>query len=177
MNLSKVHWPVFRLSEEPPIREGSKLLYSSHRFDLDTAEEYILTRIVDDKSIDLPTLGKRRLAMSNSGVRVFPIRRSIYFLSDLIKLSKANTWFIDSMGEIFQYKKSTRCPLLCKRIKNIHPMKNMGSSLELEGIPTRFKVMFSPKPEEIYAGVIKHGRGYIIYGLYTQPFADSWRMV
>lgn len=177
MDLSTVHWPVFKLLDEKPLVEGTKLLYRKHRFNMDTAVAEAVEKVVDDTSIPELTIGKRRLELAKRGTDLQKITRAIYFLSDLVKQAKNSTWFIDSSGKLFQYKKHTRCSLICKRIVNIHHMKNMGASIEVQGMSTRFKTMFNPKPEQMYAGLLKYGRGYILYGLYSVPFKDTWRMV
>lgn len=177
MNLSKVHWPVFKLRDEKPEWEGTKLLYRKLRLDYDTADLLEIDRIIDDTSYPQKTIGARRLAMVSEDIKLMPIKKAIYFLNDLVKLAKGNSWFIDSSGYLFQYKKAVRCKLVCRKITNIHPGKAMGVILELAGTHSRFKSMRRPQPHETYAGILLHGSGYILYGIYEHPFKDTWRMI
>lgn len=177
MDLAKVHWPVFRLLDEKPSISGTRVLYSRVRLDSETGEYTTIEKVIDDTSLPGATLGTRRLVLASQKVKLLKIKKAVYFLADLVKITKANTWFIDSSGYVFQYKKATRCKLVCKKITNIHPGKVTGVVLELEGIHSRFKAMRSPEPHEMYAGVLLHKSGYLLYGIYEHPFADTWRMI
>lgn len=177
MDLAKVHWPVFKLLDEKPAVIGTRVLYSRLRLDMETSEYATTEKVIDDTSLPGTTLGARRLVLASQGVKLLKIKKAVYFLSDLTKLAKANSWFIDSSGYVFQYKKSARCKLVCKKITNIHPGKTTGVILELEGIHSRFKAMRSPEPYEMYAGVLLHKSGYLLYGIYEHKFKDSWRMI
>lgn len=177
MDLAKVHWPVFRLMDEKPIVSGTRVLYSRLRLDNDTGKFTTIEKVIDDTSVPGATLGARRLVLSSKKIKLLKIKKAVYFLADLVKIAKANTWFIDSSGYVFQYKKSTRCKLVCKKIVNIHPGKVTGCVLELDGIHSRFKAMRSPEPHEMYAGVLLHSSGYLLYGIYEHKFEDSWRMI
>jgi hypothetical protein len=115
--------------------------------------------------------------MLTDGVPLFPIRQAIYFLGDLLKLAKPTTWFIDSQGQLFQHKKSTRAKLVVKKIKNVFPTTGLGAVIELEDIPQRFKTTFKPDADAQYAAVLKTGLTYIFYGLYADKPAESWRLI
>lgn len=134
-------------------------------------------RIVDDKSQPGATLGIRRLNMKVSGTSLYPIRTSVYFLGDLIKLSDSETWFIDNTGKLFQHKKFRRAKLQIKKIKKVLPGTGIGCVLELEGIASRFKCMSHPEPHQKYAGVLFIDNGYILYGLYESEAKETWRLV
>lgn len=177
MKLTEIVWPVFRLGEKKPEQEDGVTYYHTEYVDEELGKR-VNVRIVDDKSIDATTLGRRRLYLSQDGVtKMFPIRTAIYFLSDLLKLSKATTWFIDSSGRVFQYKKLTRAKLITKKIKQVLPAQGVGCVLEIEGIATRFKCLQRPNDFQLYAVILQNGMGYILYGLSETPRASSWRMV
>jgi len=95
MKLQEIVFPVFRLGEKQPETVDQVTLFKSEYSDKDTAEQTTNYRVVDDKSINKPTLGLRRLALQ-SKVTLFPIGSAVYFLVDIIKLAKSTTWFIDS---------------------------------------------------------------------------------
>jgi hypothetical protein len=113
----------------------------------------------------------------DSSIKMFPVRTAIYFLADLLKLAKATTWFIDSSGRVFQYKKLTRAKLITKKIKQVLPALGVGCVLEVDGIATRFKCLQRPKDFHQYAVILQNGMGYTLYGLSETPRANSWRMV
>lgn len=177
MNLETVVWPVFRLSENEPKIEDGVVYYATEYTDLDTDEHTGTLRIVDDRNIDKPTLSRRRLELLLQEVKLFPIHRAVYFLGDLLKIAKATTWFIDSSGTIFQYKKSRRAKLIVRKITKVLPTGGLGAVIELEGIPQRFKTAFKPDQDAQYAAVLKTGMSYIFYGIYRDEPKESWRLV
>ena len=177
MNLEKIVWPVFRLSEREPTRDSGVVYYATEYSDLETNESTGTLRIVDDQNIDKPTLSRRRLELALTGVSLFPIRQAIYFLGDLLKLAKATTWFIDSAGTVFQYEKTKRAKLIVRKITRILPTGGLGYVIELEGIPHRFKTTFKPDADAHYAAVLYSGLSYIFYGIYRDKPTESWRMI
>jgi hypothetical protein len=177
MNLEKIVWPVFRLSEKEPQIDNGVIYYATEYTDLDTSESTGTLRIVDDRNIPKPTLSRRRLAMLVEDVKLFPIRQAIYFLGDLLKQAKSTTWFIDSAGTLFQYSKTRRARVIVRRITKVLPTEGLGSIIELEGIAHRFKTVFKPDADTEYAAVLQYGLTYIFYGLYKDKPNESWRMI
>ena len=104
IELTAIVWPVFRLGEHKPTVEDGVVFYSKEYVDKDSTDSFIGFRLVDDKTVDAPTLGLRRLQLKYKldQSKLFPITRAIYFLVDLIKLAKPTTWFIDNHGNLFQ---------------------------------------------------------------------------
>ncbi len=171
MDLSSIQFPVYRLGTEKPQEEDKVLFY--HRKNKEQ-EEYKL--LVDDKNWHHSHLGQRRLKMTMMpNIRLFPIKDSIFFLGDLIKLSTPDTWFIDDNGQTFIYNKSRFVDLIIKPIKQFIPIMG-GCIIELEGIETRFKCLYAPKLEK-FAGVLKIGHSYILYGLYKDRPSDTRRKI
>ena len=167
---------MFRLGEKKPHTVDDVTFYMAEYSDKDTAVLSSNYRIVDDKSIDKSTLGLRRLSLVDK--KLFPIGSAIYFISDIIKLAKSTTWFIDNTGRVFQHKKSTRAKLTTKKIKQVLPAQSLGCVLELEGLSSRFKCMKAPESYEQYAGVLEIGvNQYLLYGFYEHPIKDTWRLV
>lgn len=134
-------------------------------------------RIVDDKSIPAATLGRRRLLLEQEGVSLYKIKLALYFLHDLIKVAKQTSWFIDSQGVVFQYKKSTRAKLTFHKIEKIIPVEGMGCIVQVQGLPQRFKCLFRPQPDQEWAGILRWGLGYLIYGFYEHALKPSYRKV
>lgn len=168
--LKDIQFPVYRLGKDKPQREGDVLFYL-RCYD---GEDSVL--IVDDKSWHHETLGQRRLKiMMSSEAKLFKLDHTIFFIADLIKLATPSTWFIDDLGAIFIYTKSGKAKLLIKPIKQVIPTTS-GVIIEVEGIQTRFKCLYAPKFEK-FAGLLKIGHMYILYGMYEDPPKDTWRMV
>lgn len=177
MNLEKIVWPVFRLGEKTPQTEDSIVYYATEYENLDTGRHSAVMRIVDDKNIEQPTLSRRRLQLLVQGVKLFPINKAVYFLGDLLKLAKTTTWFIDSAGTLFQYKKSKRVKLLVREISQVFPTTGLGAVIELKGVPQRFKTAFKPNDDDRYAAVLYSNHSYILYGLYKDEPKESWRLI
>ena len=179
IQLQTINWPVFRLGEKAPQQRDGVVYYSSE-YEQDTDSELVVShtlRIVDDSNLPGPTLGRRRLQLKESRAAVFPLRTAVYFLADLVKLAKATTWWIDSSGQVFQHKKSTRAKLTTHKIAQVLPAAGLGCVLQVEGLVTRFKSIARPKPEEQYAALLHFGRVTLLYGFSTTPLKPTWRLV
>lgn len=176
MKLSEIHFPVYRLNKDVPLKNGTILYYRNTRYNIDNNTTWDIIRIIDDTSINEASLGRRRLHIPNK--HKFPIRRCYMYPKDLIRQGSNGYWLIDSSGKLFQYTKSTKVPLICRKITNILPGVNgIGSVIEVEKLTSRFKTLYIPNNQERYAGLLKFGRGYLLYGLFTNEFKDTWRMV
>lgn len=174
--MKEIVWPVYRLSEKPPKQKDGITFFASEYIGETNEQSYVI-KVVDDLSLPGKTLGLRRLQLKeNKQVRLHNISVAIYFLADLIKLAKTTTWFIDSSGKIFQYKKSTRAKLETKKIRQVLPGAGLGCVIELEGVSQRFKCMIRPKTEE-YAVVLNLGKVSMLYGFSDMPKPNSWRLV
>jgi hypothetical protein len=177
MNLAEISFPVFKLKTTRPLTEQGLVFYRNETLDLDTAESATRIRVVDDQSLSGTSLGRRRLQLKQAKVPLYPIKVTIYFLGDLVKLTSRPCWFIDNTGKLFQYKKSTRAKLHCKKISKVFPLKGLGSVIEVEGMTTRFKTIFKPQDSENYAGIVEYSGGAFLYGLYEEPFNTTWRKI
>lgn len=176
IKLKEIAWPVYRLSEKPP-KQLNGVTFFSTEYVGEGNEVYHVIKVVDDLSISGSTLGIRRLKIKESKtVKLHNINVAIYFLADLIKLAKTTTWFIDSNGKVFQYKKSTRAKLETKKIKQVLPTAGLGCVLEIEGLSQRFKCMIRPKTEN-YAVLLKLDKSYMLYGLSDSNKPNSWRLI
>jgi len=134
-------------------------------------------RVIDDKTVDKPTLAERRLILQDNDTKLLIMREAIFFLGDLIKRADGKTWFIDSLGKIFLYKKKTRAKLKFHKINKILPVNSGGCIVEVEGISSRMKSLFAPTEPVNYAGILYYGKSLILYGLYPNKEKESWRMV
>lgn len=177
MKLETINWPVAYLGKIEVKKKGTVSYKEVELYDLEEKKIVISQYVIDDSSIQQPTLGKRRLFLKSNGITILPINKIIYFLVDLIKLAQPNTWFIDNSGNIFTYKKAISAKLSCHRIKNILPSTGMGAVIEVEGVPQRFKVMYSPNVSQQYVGLLQFNHSYLLYGLYEEPFKASRRKI
>jgi hypothetical protein len=163
MNLTEISFPVYKLPSKPEV-EGTTIFIST----LHTI------KVLDDTSIDKPTLGLRRLQLVNP----YPLTNAIYYIKDLLKFCNGTTWFIDNKGKTFIYKKSKSVPLVFKPITKIIPINTGGALLELNNENPRFKVLYRPSDIERYAGVLEISKkAYILYGLYDQLYDKTERRI
>ena len=172
MSIKDIQFPVYKIGVSKPIEDNGLLYYEYKDEDSGIITRYIL----DDKSIEQDTLAKRRLYLLAKGVKLRKLDTAIFFLGDFIKLADSVTWFVDSVGKLFQHKKSIMSKLIFKKINRVIPIPSGGAIIEVEGISTRFKVLFAPT-NEIYAGLLKIGRMYILYGLSQELPNSTWRRV
>lgn len=154
------------------------MVYYSNTYvnvDDNTTTTYI--KLVDDPQLPQSSLAHRRLKMKSMGAPLYPLRRAVFFMGDFLKLAKSGYWFIDSNGFVFTYKKSIKAMLRFRKITKIIPGKATGSIVEVEGIPERFKTVFTVNPGMKYAGIIEYRGINIFYGVYDRQYKDSWRKI
>lgn len=173
--LSEISYPVFLLGKTKP-EIDNKVMYYYFEKEVDGVVQPLL-RIIDDKSLPQETLALRRMQLVNSGEKVQKIGLAIFFLGDLIKLGTKHTWFIDSKGKLFNYRKDTRAKLKCYRISKLIRMPTGGAIVEVQGVPTRFKALYPPANGEQYVGLLHYGKSLVLYGFYDQQYDETWRMV
>lgn len=174
--LNQIQFPIYHLGHDKPNREGTRWYYHYETHHKD-GEVETKTLVVDDTGTPGNSLAMRRLQLKNSGVALAKLRHAVFFLGDMIKLSRGGTWFIDSTGYVFEYRKTKRVPLVFKSISQIIPIKTGGAIVEVQGIGTRFKVLHAPNQDCKYAGLLLVGTGYLLYGLYPDKLTDTVRMV
>ena len=178
MRLSEISYPVYKLGSYMPSEseDGNVLYFYSKIEDADgeQSESYL---VVDDKRVKGDTLGKRRLFLANKGVKLYKISMAVFFVGDLLKLAHSKTWFIDSLGKVFRYTKTKWVKLVHKKITKVIRQPGGGAVLELEGIPTRFKVLYAPTEAELWWQVLVDGFQYIFYGVTSVPGKDGKRMI
>ena len=175
MLLSNISFPVYLLGKRKPDIEDGIVFYTL-KTEIDGKVEYIYD-IIDDASLAGDSLSRRRLALSTQKVKLFKLKYAIFYISDLLKLTKGKTWFIDSKGEVFAYVKTRKVPLIFKKITKIIPISTGGALVEVEGINSRFKVLFRPSVEQKVAGLLRVNSGYILYGLYDKIYKNTSRRI
>lgn len=176
MKLSDINFPVYLLGKEEPMQHEGIAFYSFVE-DVDNAAPIVHYKILDDKNLPGKSLALRRLEILKNNGKLYKLKTAIFFISDLLKLSKGSTWFIDSNGSIFEYRKSKKVPLIYKKITKLIPMPSGGIIVEVEGLPYRFKSLLRPVVEQKWAGLLKVNHGYLLYGLYSKPLKNTYRMI
>lgn len=178
-NLSEIAFPVFKIGiHKPQVEEG--LVFYYYEREEETADETISSikyKIVDDRNLPGETLSRRRLALQVEGANLAKLGQAVYFLGDLVKLATLEIWFIDSLGKIFNYKKSTRARLKFYKISKIIPITTGGVVVEAEGLMQRFKSLYKPTVDKQYVGLLHFGMSLVLYGFYEQKHDETWRMV
>jgi len=168
---------VFRLTNTQPLKHEGVVYYKNSYLNVDDNTVTVHIKLVDDANQGAGTLASRRLRMKNQGAPLYPLRRAIFFMGDFLKMARSDYWFIDSNGFIFKYKKSIRAKLVFRKIKHIIPGRRTGSSIEVYGIPERFKTMFIVRSYMQYAAILEYRGLHILYGVYDQQYKDSWRLI
>ncbi len=178
-SLSEIVFPVFKIGiHQPQVDQGLVFYYYEREEETDegtlTSTKY---KIVDDRNLPGATLARRRLQLTVEEVKLAKLGQAVYFLGDLVKLATMEIWFIDSMGKIFNYKKSTRARLKFYKISNLIPIPTGGIIVEAEGVMQRFKSLYKPTPDKLYVGLLHFGMSVVLYGFYTEKHDETWRMV
>lgn len=176
VGLHNITFPVYKIGNTKPLEQDG-VHYYAYGKDFDTEDEESEVKLVDDKNIDKPTLALRRLHLKNKEVKLHKLSTAIFFIGDLIKAAEAKTWFIDTEGTVFQYKKSVRVKLIFRPIEQVLPIQSGGAIIAVKGIPARFKTLFTPEPEKRWAGLLLIKNSYILYGLYTEEHENTVRMI
>jgi len=175
-----ISFPVYRIPTGHNIQRDGTVLYSYREFMEDETKEVVpVVRILDDTGMRGNTLGERRMQLLQiPSVKLLKLPRAIYFFSDLIKLCTGSTNFIDSNGKVFTYTKSRTVPLLFRKIIKKFPILNsIGTIIEVDGLPSRFKTSYCLKSNEWVAGILKIDSSYILYGIYEELYDNTRRKV
>jgi hypothetical protein len=173
MNLADIAFPAYLLGKEP-ITENNVTFFLYRKKNLE--DDVNIIKIIDDKNKPGNTLAERRLQVFKSGDMLYNIKYGVYFVGDLIKISKGNTWFIDSNGKVFNYKKTRRVPLVFKKIKKVI-QHSAGVLIEVEGMVTRFKTLYAPTEDQKWAGILLLPEGTVLYGMFDKKYDDTVRAV
>lgn len=179
INLKEIVFPVFKVGIHKPEQENGLVFYY-HELHENTDEGVVSTlkyKILDDKNLPGATLALRRLQLTAEDANLAKIENAIYFLGDLIKLADPKVWFMDSLGKVFQYKRSLPAKLNFYKIKTIIPIKTGGVIVECETILQRFKSLYKPEDDKTHVGILEFGMNKILYGFYDKKYKSTWRKV
>lgn len=177
IGLASLSWPLYKIGRSNPIVDDKVSYFLLAKATETDALEYKIL-FIDDKSIDNPSLGHRRLIIESRGNSLFKLKVAIFFLSDLIKLASPSTWFIDSAGTMFQYTKTRRVKLVYKPINKIIPISTGGCIIEVKGMSERFKSYKTPELSSTpYVGLLQDNQSHILYGFYDKQYKNTNRMI
>ena len=122
------------------------------------------TRLLDDLSYP-GSLGRRRMQYEVSNdpfkKKLFKLTKPIFRFEDLIHYS-ITTKFIDTAGRVFNYTKTVFHPLDYYKIIKFVENKN-GYTVEVKGLHCRFFLTKTPELHWKYAGILRIGRGFLLY--------------
>lgn len=163
-------------STKPVIDDGIVVYFNIVRDDDTLADDYHV-QVVDDTSLPGKTLAARRIILMVQGTPLKKLSKAVFFLGDLIKLAKPYHWFIDSVGQVFNYRKQGTYKLVFRRITKLIPIPSGGAILTIESFNERFKCLYKPKLEEHFAGILQYGITNILYGVYTEKHKDTHRKI
>lgn len=175
--MSQISFPVYRLQNKKPNIENGVISYSTIYKEIDTGMIHKSTRIVDDINIPFNTLSRRRLELLEKDAILYKPKKVAYFLGDFIRLAKAGCWFIDSTGYLFKYTKTIKARLIFRKIVKVIPSNGLGSIIEVEGLPQRFKTMYIISANDKYVGLLKYNGIHILYGTFDKLYKESWRKI
>lgn len=135
-HLELLEYPVYKLdSENWEYRDG--LLF------LDTM-------ILDDRNVDAPTIGLRRLQTPFK--TLYPLKRALEYPIGLIK-NPTNRPYIDNKGRLFIYEKTRFVHLISKKIRKIE-RRITNSLIWVGGVSFPFEIKRAPKPGLLWANIL-----------------------
>lgn len=187
MKLEEIAWPVYRISlrgdTNSLINENGKLIY--RRFFYDKKKDLLdmWEHVLDDLTIDEPTLAMRRLRLAARGEDLFPLGFALFYLVDLINTKRrygSSRTYIDSKGTIFKYKSTSKFyKVTCHKInKIIHNEQTGGGILDIEGCHTRFPLLFKINIIDYpYVGILNAGKSKVLFNVSREPFETYRRKI
>ena len=161
--LSKLVFPLYLLPKGTIVEKHGTVLVGLHP----VTKEYM---VIDDTSIEQPTLGKRRLFID----RPFPLYKSVVSFNNLVKVGKMQV--VNALGEYFIYAKSIRTHVVFMRIRSVKEiLYNKKKIYGVQPYNLHCVIEAHKRPPEgyNYIGAIKYKYGYIFYGYYNQAYKDS----
>ena len=170
MLLTEINYPIFPIRSYIKLYEKDKIQY------IDTANK---TWIIDNKNLAGETLAARRFRIPKE--ERYPLILSIFNLMQLLRYIKGRR-FIDSLGNIFTYKK-TRYESLkyYKVIGTLDMINNIAVYTEEYSTPfyvtkTDFNMIYE-KDKDLFIGLLAYHGGHLFYELSRLKKDDTRRKV
>lgn len=151
-NYHTINFPAYKI-KEPVIKDG--LVYSENK-------------LIDDTNIKEETLGLRRL---KTPLKVGNLKTYREDIVDLIKDSTSTEeWYIDYLGNIFLYRKTTKERLICHKIAEVIN-KDTYSIIVVKDV--NFPIIVDRPPTGSYAQMLYFGdfpwKLYNVLSEYSKP--------
>lgn len=127
--------------------------------------------LIDDTSLE-GNFPNRRLQLKvykdDSPYPLYPLKKAIGNLGNLLLYSRIYKTFIDATGRVFKYEKTTKVPLIYRKIKKFVPYYN-GTMLLIEGIHCPIWLYRPLRGGEEYAAILLIEKGYLLLGVTNKP--------
>jgi len=156
----------------------------NHPHELSTEGDVVLCggAVVDDKSIDAPTLSERRLRLLADGVELYPLRRSVDSYGDLVKYSTGGDTgrhtYIDVFGKVVRYVKEQRRTVITKPIAEVvQCVVDNTVHIRREGETIFMQVRRRPGPSDLYAIAAITSGGLLFLGYSEVPLTETKLMI
>lgn len=164
--LNDITFPVYAIKQYREIWEEHKIVY------ITTAQG--TTRVLDNKNLP-GSFGLRRARMNK---KLLYKLKALPSIKSLIKEKSLTHLYIDHTGELFEYRKTKYCPLVCRKVLERKQKDGVGYIITIEGVNTPVvqpAVLHDPFIK--YAAVLETPMGQIVYDFRREPFKDTRRMI
>jgi hypothetical protein len=134
---------------------------------------------IDNLNHDLGDgIGGRRLRMLAQGINLYPLKLAIYSLGELLKVATPTQWFIDSEGQVFQYKKTHFVPVVYKEIKEYYKHSAFETVITTYDSPPVYKTLYPPTEGEQYAVFLQlSAKSLLFYGYSTTKYENKRKKI
>lgn len=132
-SLHEINYPAFKIEQEPFFIDGLVFLNG---------------RVIDDQNVSRETLGERRLLTSHD---LGPLRKTRWDLIDIVKDQGPDLWYIDNLGSVINYRRTTYENLVCHAIKDVI-YRDTYSLILLDGI--NFPIVVKRPPVGSYGQML-----------------------
>lgn len=120
---------------------------------------FVDNKLVDDRNIDKPTLGQRRIVSPQGDF--LPLGKAL--IDEVGVIKQSTKAFIDSKGQPFIYAKTKMANIEYYKIDDIQGLEHC-SRIKVFGLRNNFLVPRPPEPGMTWAGIIHlHGYAWKIY--------------
>jgi len=170
MRLEDIKFPIF------PIRSYNKI-YEEHKIiHIETAVNYW---IIDNKNLSGDDLASRRFKIKKE--KRYPLTLSIFTIGQLLRYKSPTSYFIDSLGYMFKYSKSTRTKLSYYRVDK-YVIREKAVLLFSNKLPYPIYIdhLYFKSVDDVdnlYVGLLDYRNGHLLYELTNVWKKETWRKI
>jgi hypothetical protein len=170
LSLAQIQFPIYLVPKQTRVLNNEVVAFCRGRYSL-----------IYDKNIG-KSLSKNRLAYASSDSIIgkkslYKFKVALFHPQDLFIHKAKYRTFIDSAGKLFTYTpKSIKATLEYYKVQKYREV-SVGYVVFLHGIPQRFLINRPPALGDAYAGVLRVGRGYVLYELCDSKKPTTWRAI